>query len=61
MFEPNHIVTFAGEGIRLLCRRYENMNGMLRSKAFDNLNGWNHVTISRNNNGDVTALGLRKP
>ena len=33
------------------------MNWMLRSKVLDDLYGRNHITISRNNYGDVAALG----
>ncbi len=33
------------------------MNRMLRSKVLDYLNGWYHITVGRNNDGDIALLG----
>ena len=57
MLQPNHIITLAGEGIRILRRWHKHMNRMFRCEALDDFNRRNHVTISRNDNRNVAALG----
>ena len=56
LLAPHYIVTLTGKCIRRLCRWHKDMNGMIRSKAFDNLNRRVHIAVCRNDNGNIASF-----
>ena len=57
VIQPYNMVALTSKCICFLCWWHKHMNWVFWRKILDNFDRWNHITISRNNYGNVAAFG----